>query len=253
MSNMDELLRRALLEANLRDAEDVSVLPERSAHDQREQLRLCAAPFRWARRRTRPAWKRALRCAACFLLVCTVILGTLMIASPTARAAVARWFAEYRDVAERQWLTYSFTGDIAYTSKDEPMPVFTITALPEGYEERSDQRTRFAETIAASYYYKTDESEDYSISLTYTYMQNDTRWHHPADPDRYAYRPVTVNGQDGMLGICREEDGGERCSSIIWMDEETNFQFWISFVWEDLPLTEDELIAMAESVQLQEN
>ena len=45
MSNMDELLRRALLEANLRDAEDVSVLPERSAHYQREQLRLCAAPL----------------------------------------------------------------------------------------------------------------------------------------------------------------------------------------------------------------
>ena len=83
-------------------------------------------------------------------------------------------------------------------------------------------------------------------------MQDDTRWHYPADPERYAYRPVTVNGHEGMLGIYREENGSERCNSIIWMDEETNFQFQISFAWEELQFTEDELIAMAESVQMQE-
>ena len=119
-------------------------------------------------------------------------------------------------------------------------------------EERADKAGRFASTIAASFYYKDDEGEDYSISLTYTYMQDDTRWHYPADPERYAYRPVTVNGHEGMLGIYREENGSERCNSIIWMDEETNFQFQISFAWEELQFTEDELIAMAESVQMQE-
>ena len=191
--------------------------------------------------------------AACFLLIGTLLFGTLMAASPTTRAAVARWFTEYSETGENQWLSYFFTGDIVYTSEDEPMPVFTITALPEGYEERADKRARFASTIAASYYYRTDESEDYSISLIYIYMQNDVRWHHPAAPDRYAYRPVTVNGHDGILGIYREEDGSERCNSIIWMDEETNFQFQISFAWEELQLTEDELIAMAESVQMQES
>ena len=83
-------------------------------------------------------------------------------------------------------------------------------------------------------------------------MQDDTRWHYPADPERYVYRPVAVNGHEGMLGIYREENGSERCNSIIWMDEETNFQFQISFAWEELQLTENELIAMAESVQMQE-
>lgn len=62
-----------------------------------------------------------------------------------------------------------------------------------------------------------------------------------------------VNGQEGLLGIYREEDGSEHCNSIIRVDEEANFQFQISFVREDLQLTEDELIAMAESVQMQEN
>ena len=253
MSNMDELLRRALMEANTLVAEEVSTPPERSAHYQRERLRLSASPFGWARRQTRPLWKRMLRGAACFLLIGTLLFGTLMAASPMARAAVARWFTEYSETGENQWLSYFFIGDTVYTSEDEPMPVFTITALPEGYEERADKRARFASTIAATFYYRTDESEDYSISLIYAYMQNDTRWHYPADPDRYAYHPVTVNGQEGMLGIYREEDGSEHCSSIIWMDEETNFQFQISFAWEDLRLTEDELIAMAESVQMQES
>lgn len=194
-----------------------------------------------------------LRGAACFLLIGTLLFGTLMEASPTVRAAVARWFTEYSETGENQWLSYFFTGDIVYTSEDEPMPVFTITALPEGYEERADKRARFASTIAASFYYKADEGEDYSISLTYTYMQDDTRWHYPADPERYVYRPVAVNGHEGMLGIYREENGSERCNSIIWMDEETNFQFQISFAWEELQLTENELIAMAESVQMQES
>ena len=252
-NNMDELLRRALMEASTLDAEETSAPPGRSAHYQREHLRLCANPFGWARRQAKPLWKRMLRGAACFLLIGTLLFGTLMAVSPTVRAAVVRrWFSEYHEAGENKWLDYSFTGDIVYTSEDEPMPVFTITALPEGYEERTDRRARFAEMVAASFYYKTDESEDYSISLIYIYMQNNVRWHHPAAPDRYAYRPVTVNGHDGMLGIYREEDGSEHCNSIIWMDEETNFQFWISFVWEDLQLTEDELIAMAESVQMQE-
>ena len=252
-SNMDELLRRALMEANALDAEEISAPPGRSAHYQRERLRLCASPFGWARQQAKPLWKRMLRGAACFLLIGTLLFGTLMAASPTVRAAVARWFTEYSETGENQWLSYFFTGDIVYTSEDEPMPVFTITELPEGYEERADKRARLASTITASFYYKADEGEDYSISLTYTYMQDDTRWHYPADPERYAYRPVTVNGHDGMLGIYREEDGSERCSGIIWMDEETNFQFQISFAWEELQLTEDELIAMAESVQMQES
>ena len=46
MSNMDELLRRALMEANTLDAEEVFAPPGRSAHYQREQLR--RAPVRHA-------------------------------------------------------------------------------------------------------------------------------------------------------------------------------------------------------------
>ena len=53
MSNMDELLRRALMEANTLDAEEVFAPPGRSAHYQREQLRLCASPFRLARRQAK--------------------------------------------------------------------------------------------------------------------------------------------------------------------------------------------------------
>ena len=90
MSNMDELLRRALMEANTLDSEEVFAPPGRSAHYQRERLRLCASPFGWARQQAKPLWKRMLRGAACFLLIGTLLFGTLMAASPTVRAAVAR-------------------------------------------------------------------------------------------------------------------------------------------------------------------
>lgn len=53
-SNMDELLRRALMEANTLDAEEISAPPGRSAHYQRERLRLCASPFGWARQQAKP-------------------------------------------------------------------------------------------------------------------------------------------------------------------------------------------------------
>lgn len=96
-SNMDELLRRALMEANALDAEEISAPPGRSAHYQRERLRLCASPFGWARQQAKPLWKRMLRGAACFLLIGTLLFGTLMAASPTVRAAVARWFTEYSE------------------------------------------------------------------------------------------------------------------------------------------------------------
>lgn len=115
------------------------------------------------------------------------------------------------------------------------------------------KRARFASTIAASFYYKADEGEDYSISLTYTYMQDDTRCTIRRTRNDMPTVPVTVNGHEGMLSIYREENGSERCNSIIWMDEESNFQFQISFAWEELQLTENELIAMAESVQMQES
>ena len=115
-SNMDELLRRALMEANTLDAEEISAPPGRSAHYQRERLRLCASPFGWARQQAKPLWKRMLRGAACFLLIGTLLFGTLMEASPTVRAAVARWFTEYSETGENQWLSYFFTGDIVYTS-----------------------------------------------------------------------------------------------------------------------------------------
>ena len=62
-----------------------------------------------------------------------------------------------------------------------------------------------------------------------------------------------VNGQEGLLGIYREEDFSEHCNSIILGGGRDKFQFQISYVCEDLSLTDDKLIAMAGSVQMQEN
>ena len=56
------------------------------------QKKILADPRRWCRERQKPVWMRAARRAACFLLAGAAAFGTLLAASPTARAAVTQWF-----------------------------------------------------------------------------------------------------------------------------------------------------------------
>ena len=70
---MDEqMLRRALMEANLERFRDVLEGADRdwdwSPRYLRSRTRLLADPFGWAKRMARPVWKRAARAAACAAL-----------------------------------------------------------------------------------------------------------------------------------------------------------------------------------------
>ena len=96
---MDEqMLRRALMEANLERFRDVLEGADRdwdwSPRYLRSRTRLLADPFGWAKRMARPVWKRAVRAAACVALACLVTLGGLMAVSPTVRAAGLGWLRE---------------------------------------------------------------------------------------------------------------------------------------------------------------
>ena len=77
---MDEqMLRRALMEANLERFRDVLEGADRdfgwSPRYLRQRMRLLADPFGWAKRMARPVWRRAARTAACVALACLVTLG----------------------------------------------------------------------------------------------------------------------------------------------------------------------------------
>ena len=130
---MDEqMLRRALMEANLERFRDVLEGADRdwdwSPRYLRSRTRLLADPFGWAKRMARPVWKRAARAAACAALACLVTLGGLMAVSPTVRAAVLGWL---REITENG-IFYTALGNRDGAEDHEP-PDWMLTDLPEGW------------------------------------------------------------------------------------------------------------------------
>lgn len=129
MRDFEELLPRALLDANLAQfhqalGQSEAWEPDFSPRYRRSRLRLINDPMGWMRRRARPLWRRAAKSAACVLLACTVALGGLMAVSPTVRAAVLHWLRE-------------FTGDrVTYRPADQEAalpPSWRPAWLPEGW------------------------------------------------------------------------------------------------------------------------
>lgn len=109
MDSFENLLRSALMTANWRQFENVyeqaeSEEPDFSLRYRRMRQRILSDPFGWAKRQCSP-WKSFLKTAACFILICSLALGTLMTVSPTVRATVIQWISEIRG----NMITYFFS------------------------------------------------------------------------------------------------------------------------------------------------
>lgn len=131
-NRFDALLRDALLDANWLECRTVweeAEEPDFSPTYLRWRRDLLADPFGFVKRKLRPVWVRALRMAACIVLISAVALGTLMAVSPTVRAAVLNWLREISG----NYMTYT-SGQSAQT--DALPSNWRITWLPEGWELR---------------------------------------------------------------------------------------------------------------------
>lgn len=62
---------------------------------QKQIEKLLKKSSRGNKERKKPLWKQCIQSVAVFLLVCSIALGTVMIASPTVRAAVIEWVIEW--------------------------------------------------------------------------------------------------------------------------------------------------------------
>ena len=93
LSQEERLLRQALLRAaEADDAQRLAGAPEPpplSPAYQKWERKFLKNPAHLAKKACRPRWQKALRTAACFLLLLGLLGGTVLIASPSARAAVA--------------------------------------------------------------------------------------------------------------------------------------------------------------------
>ena len=216
---LDQMLRRALLDAAAQEAEALpQEPPELSPRHGRSMRAMLRDPLAWARSRRRPALRTAVRHAAAAVLV-TV--------SPQVQADITRWVAEQTGNV----LDFQFRGD----SPAQPIPQYQITALPEGYVE-----TEWTDALdAGNVTYKNSDGD--MILLDYAYMQ-DGALHRIILNDTDTMSDIRVSGMPGKLILSTEEKNFNR---ILCIDAAQNLQFTITAAAE-----ESVIIAMAESVSL---
>lgn len=230
---LDQMMRRALLDAAAQEAEVLpQEPPELSPRHGRSMRAMLRDPLAWARSRRRPALRTAARHAAArhaaaVLLVLVLSAAVLVTVSPQVRADITRWVAEQTGNV----LDFQFRGD----SPAQPIPQYQITALPEGYVEA--ERTDALD--AGNVTYKNSDGD--MILLDYAYMQ-DGALHRIILNDTDTMSDIRVSGMPGKLILSTEEKSFD---CILWIDAAQNLQFTITAAAE-----ESVIIAMAESVSL---
>lgn len=232
---LDRLMQRVLLDAVKRDCErETDDVPsfEPTPRYQRQITAMLEDPFKWARKRARPVWKKAIQKVAVILLVFSLSLGSLMAVSPTVRAAVIRWVTEWYETH----VIYRYSGETI----TEEMPQYEITNLPEGYAEAEGERVEWPSYVSIIYQNKNDKNAQW-IYLRYIYMQQGTISNFVIEDADIL--PVTVNGLDGQLYLARNPEQSD--STITWIDPDKNILFAV-----DAALDADDILHIAESVSL---
>ena len=230
---LDQMMRRALLDAAAQEAEALpQEPPELSPRHGRSMRAMLRDPLAWARSRRRPALRTAARHAAArhaaaVLLMLVLSATVLVTVSPQVQADITRWVAEQTGNV----LDFQFRGD----SPAQPIPQYQITALPEGYVE-TERTDSFA---AGNVTYKNSDGD--MILLDYAYMQDGASSRFVLN-DTDTMSDIRVSGMPGKMILSTEEKSFD---CILWIDAAQNLQFTITAAAE-----ESVIIAMAESVSL---
>ena len=230
---LDALMKRVLVDSMKLDLEaDTDDHPAAfvpSTQHQRQIKAMLKDPLNWSRKKARPVWKMVAQKVAIVLLVISVGFGTIMVASPTARAAFERWI--------REW--YETHINFRYAGEDTSgiLPRYRISALPEGYfEYEREERAGLTHII-----YKNDNKD--RIRLFYVYMQQGAAIDFVTEGMEIL--PITVNGMAGELYLSKDLNTE---NTIVWIDEKANLQFVV-----DASFGRDDILRIAESVLLEES
>lgn len=226
----DSLLEQGLLLAAAKDAEelDQDAEVEFSPKYQKFRKEFLKDPFRCARRKKRPVWKKVLQTAAGLLLAAALGLAALLAVSSEARAGLLQWVRTVGDTS----VCYDFFAE----PTNQVPPRYEIGALPEGYVEAE----RNADPKIVSVFYRSENNP--RIYLEYMYMEEgvgpllDTRGVEVSD--------IEVHGCKGDFYYCPDGTGS---NAIVWADETAGILFSI-----DMWAERDEILRVAESVYLAE-
>ena len=228
---LNALVRDVLLDAAglefRQELADTAPVPV-SRRFQREMTAMLTDPAGWVRRKTRPRWQRMARFAAAVFLTVSLSLGAVLAASPTARAAALRWVREIYDT----YIVYRFSGRQDHGA----MPLYALSALPEGYAEVPEERVDSAEYVERVY-----QNNDESLLRFICYrMQQGSAM--VVDTENMVVSDITVNGCPGQLYLSQDPTVS---SAVVWADQGAGIQFTIDGFFDGA-----DLLHMAESVSL---
>lgn len=208
----DILLRDILLDAATREfAEDLSSREQIAVSSQfrRQMQNMTANPTKWAKRQSRPLWKRGMQMVAAVLVACFLTLGGVMVIIPTARAAIIELVTEWYENS----IIYRFFGEPTF----ENMPKYKITVLPDGYHDIEEQMV-LPNSVEITY-----ENED-GDTIRFEYMRIEEGSAIVMDTENMEISEIEVNGCPGQLYMALAP---EQSNSITWYDTQSGIQFVI--------------------------
>lgn len=232
-SEFDDILRSALMDAIRLEwahvLEEPQPEPHFSARYLREREKMLKDPFGYAKRKTRPLWKKAVRLAASVLLVISIGLGGVLVISPEARA----WVVERLSVIWGD--QFAFFRAPKHQGGTIDISHYQPTYIPDGFElvEKWIPNESFSELT-----YK-NMSDDYiyynCVSLSeagaFDFMLDDEH----SDSDE-----VQINGLPATIMISNAEGWP---SHLVWMDGEVGAAYCITTT-----VGFEEMIQIGESV-----
>lgn len=229
--NPNDPIRQAFLDAAEEDfRQALADAPEPPAFSPKYQAwerKFLRNPIGFSKRTLRPVWKTVLRWAACFLLVISLSLGTLMAVSPQARAWVISWVTEWHE----DHVTYRFRGDDLPT---EALRDWVPAYLPDGYE----QTNLIDLPGVVSILYNNDDPE---MEIEFCYQLLTEGSGYSLDNERHDISSISIHGMTGYLYTAT--DGSQ--NMLVWMDEKNHHAFLLMS-----RVNCDTLIRIAESVVL---
>ena len=230
-NELDSMMQQILLDAIALDEErcEDKIPFEPSLKYQHQTALMLKDPIRWEKNRSRPVWKKYGQRVAAILLVAFISLGSVMVASPTARAMVLQWFREWYET----YISYHYTQE---GSIPETMPEYTITALPEGYKENISERIEWPNYIQCRF----ENADESPILFDYIYMETGSISN--IETEGAEIIEVVVNGCEGAI-ILPENSVKSDCT-LTWINAEENLQFTIH-----ASMDQNQILHMAESVK----
>lgn len=194
---------------------------------QKQIEKLLKKSSRGSKERKKPLWKQCIQSVAVFLLVCSIAFGTVMIASPTVRAAVIEWVIEWYDTH----IVYRFFGEPDL----EAIPKYDITELPSGYATPGEEQ-RLIDGWAITY------ENDSGETIYFEYVQVESGSALMIGTEDVELLEVEIDGHSGHIYLSGDLS---ESNAIVWYDEQKKIQFMIDGI-----VDHEGLIRMANSVSL---